>query len=693
MKSIKNTLGLFITMTCLILGSTNLFAGDITLTTLDSYGNPIAGDVRVQLGPNYIGTFPSGSVVTLNDGLTYKIWATYLSTSTARLNYTVNGNDALNFSTTEVTIHFSGGYCNYRGSGSWKSFTRPTMQLFPKDFYGNTMEFQFGDKWNNTRYMYKTIDYEGQTSIEKTIAVLQLLAHDGSPISGATARGGNGAAFGTWHVPGTTDAKGLLMDCRNGNPAALSYEMKYNLGTQVVGPQNPSTHSYYNFQTELVTLRLETCGGSPLDGGHPRYGTGASFGTAHWPNGNTGQTAPGETNSQMFQGTYSFDMQYQGTSDQKISVNIPDGGATFTWQTTNVQLNYSGAISYGGSSGDSRHFIKPSMELLAGTYKFHFRPGNRTDITISGCSTAKTAAIIDVNDCSGGHQSGIDFFRYKWGSKGSTYTQIAAGAATPYLDLMDGNINHSMAYVVEYLNGSNQLVQNPSTNSDYEFNMTTARVELRDVCGDIIDFDGSLSAYSWGSANSPFSITMTDGVAEMCLLPGNYAFVCTYNGGNVNSGSHNIASTHVFQTGQVADNGYGATQYYRHGNAGNPMAFVDGMQLLPGKYGFKNPSTLLTDVVAAMVLDLNSNTTSAPSCPLPKSAIAFGFGENNLEITMYPNPTNSSITIEAEGTVNIFSVSGKLMYSGESTTINVSEWAKGVYFVKANGATGKLVVQ
>lgn len=664
------------------------YGGDITVNTLASDGSPIAGQFHVQLGPNYLGTFNSGDQVSLTDGQTYKIWASYLSTSTSRVMYNVAGDATLEFSTTEITIHFSGGYCNYRGSGSWRSFSRPTMELFPKDYYGNTMRFQFGKKWNDKRTMEKEIDYEGETSIEKTIAVLQLLGHDGSPISGASARGGYTSPT-LWFVPGSTNANGLLLDCRDGNPSQLTYEMRLHNGAQVVGPQNPSTNSYYDFETELVTLRLETCDGTPLDGGHPRYGAGNSFGTSHWPNGNTGWSAPGETTAEMFQGTYSFDMQYQGTSDQKIAVNVPDGGANFIWQTTNVEFGYSGAISYGGSSGDSRFFIKPSMELLGGTYKFHFRPGNRMDITIAGCSTTKTLAVIDVNDCSGGHQANIDIFRYKYGSKGSTYTQVADDVATPYVDMMDGLVDHSMVYVVKYLNGSNQLKQNPSNNSDYTFNMISARVELRDVCGDLIDYDGAIDAYAWGFANNPhFSMAMTGGIAEKCLLSGNYAFVSNYNEGSRNSGSHNIASTYVFQTGQVDDGGFGATQYYRFGNAGNPSPFVDGIQLLPGKYRFMNGSNLTTNVVSGMVLNLNTNTTSAPACPIAKSAL---FSDHS-EMRVYPNPAVTQVTINTESAVNIFSVNGQLVYSGEAKTLDISRWAKGVYFVRSGTAVVKLIV-
>jgi hypothetical protein len=76
-------------------------------------------------------------------------------------------------------------------------------------------------------------------------------------------------------------------------------------------------------------------------------------------------------------------MQYQGTAEAKLNVTFPDQ-SSLVWQTTKLTLNYPYAISYGGATGDSRWFTKPSMELLPGTYKFHFRDGGgQHDLTIA----------------------------------------------------------------------------------------------------------------------------------------------------------------------------------------------------------------------------------------------------------------------------------------------------------------------
>src|SRR6185437_13331003 len=115
--------------------------------------------------------------------------------------------------------------------------------------------------------------------------------------------------------------------------------------------QNAASNSVYSFQSRLLTLDLESSSSAPLAGGHPRYGIGSTYTTWWFPSGVT--NAAGVTASQVFAGTYSFEMQYKGTADRKISVVVPDADTTLTWQTTAVTLTCAGSISYGGATGDS----------------------------------------------------------------------------------------------------------------------------------------------------------------------------------------------------------------------------------------------------------------------------------------------------------------------------------------------------
>jgi len=52
-------------------------------------------------------------------------------------------------------------------------------------------------------------------SMSKAVNFLKLKNHNGQPLQGGTARGGFGSNFGTWHVAGSTDANGLLVEFRD----------------------------------------------------------------------------------------------------------------------------------------------------------------------------------------------------------------------------------------------------------------------------------------------------------------------------------------------------------------------------------------------------------------------------------------------------------------------------------------------
>jgi len=298
----------------------------------------------------------------------------------------VGANPLVTFTTTKVTLTYSGSikYYGNPSSGTLFTFTKPSMEMLP-----GTIKFLFDSHRAD-------ITVSG-CETKKTVVVLKLKDHNGSPLAGGTARGGYGSSYWTWHVPGSTDANGVLLDVRDGLATTMSYEMRYNNTTQVK-TQDVSVNSTFDFQTILLTLRLETCGGVPLDGGNPRYGIGSTYTTWWFPGGVTGSSAPGETAAEFFPGTYSFEMQYKATADAKVSVDIPNANTKLTWKTTKVTLNYVGQISYGGATGDSTWFIKPSMELLPGTYKFHFRGDGRHDLTISGCEMGGNVVIVSLHN-------------------------------------------------------------------------------------------------------------------------------------------------------------------------------------------------------------------------------------------------------------------------------------------------------
>ncbi len=511
----------------IVFGSFVTFAATapVTVNTFDSEGNILAAKFKINKGPNYVGEFDAGTEVLLDVGGTYTLFAHYLNSSTERVTFVVDelGN-SFNFSTTKVTFHWTGGYLNYRGSGSWKSFgdadgdgAWDSRELFPKDFYGNTMQFQFGYKWNDVRNVVVEMDFSGKSSIEKVVSQLQLLDHNGDPLAGGTARGGYASPV-SWHVTGTTNEYGLLMEFRDGSNSNLSYEMKYNNSVAVVAQQESSI---YSFKTQLLSIRLETCGGDPLDGGSIGYGPGTNTGTWWFPGGATGTSNPGESEAEIFPGTFSFRMQYQGTTDISEPFSFPTDGAMVTFKTTKVTINYGGVLAYGGSTGDSRHFNKPSMELLPGTVMFNFKgDGVRQALTIEGCEMNKSVfgvKLIDSNDA--GLEGGLaTYYKSGWKEAGTT---DANGDVFVMLDELVTKLSFKMNWA-----GFSQQKSNVDITvvSPVVFQTINTSMKLLSSTGAELEGEGKYYASGWKN----FGTTPT--TSSMELLPGKYPFKIYYEG-------------------------------------------------------------------------------------------------------------------------------------------------------------------
>lgn len=608
----------------LLAASFSSYAADVRVYTFDSQGNPIAGEFKIQKGPNFIGTFNSGDTANLTAGDTYKIWAIYESTSTERVNLTVSATgDSLAFHTTNVKFHFSGGYLDYRGSGSWRSFGKDTMtnewqarELFPFDFYGDTMRINTGYVWNDVRGVQFDIYYKGLTSVEKTISVLRVWDSYGSPISGATARGGY-ATPTVWHVPGSTNANGLLLDLRNGKQTNLSYEAKVNNTTAVEGPKDPTLDSYYLFQTDKLVLNFQTCAGDGIAGANVRYGNGANYSTWWFPNGPTDST--GRIIGQVFPGTYSFEMQYKATADQKISVVIPAGGDSLIWNSVSVNLTSSSSISYGGANGVSTWFTQPSMELLPGTYKFKFNStGEVKDLTLSGCNYTKTEALVDVLDCDGNNQDSVNIKWYKYGNAGNKIDAGLTGNSTMSL-LIDSGIT-KIGVVANYLGQGNTLIQTLSVDNHFIFQMIEVELALYNHDSTVALTPQDVKFYVYGQAGNkmPWPSSLSK-----CLLPGQYGFVVTYN--NTSAGRNGIdvsvENPVVFQTGLIDDLdacSFDPTQYYEYGDAGNKYAFVDPMEFMASKVivlSSSNPNKTINVAAGAVHrLDTCASVAIMDSC-------------------------------------------------------------------------------
>ena len=604
------------------------YSADVRVYTFDSQGNPIAGQFKAQKTPGShpILTFNSGDTANLDAGFDYKIWGVFAKTTSAKIIHTVSaGGDSLAFHTTNVKFHFSGGYLDYRGSADWNSFGAkvggewPARELFPYDFYGDTMRINTGHLWNDVRGIQFDVFYDGLTSIEKTISVIRVWNSNGNPISGATARGGY-ATPTVWHVPGSTNANGLLVDLRNGKQTNLSYEAKVNGTVAIEGPKDPTLDSYYLFQTSKVTLKLQTCNGVGLPGGHARFGNDSVYFTRWFPD-NPGivTDSTGMTMGQLFPGTYSFEMQYKSTSDRKYVVVIPQAGATIIWNTVSVNLTSPSSISYGGPNGVSTWFTQPNMELLPGTYKFKFNStGDVKDLTLSGCSFSKTEALVDVLDCSGNNQDSVNIKWYKYGDAGNKIDAGLTSNTTMSL-LIDSGVT-KIGVVANHLGQSNTLIQTLSVNNHFIFQMIEVELALYNHDSTIALVPQDVQFYVYGQAGNkmPFPSSLSK-----CLLPGLYGFVVMYNNTSAGRNSIDVSVENpvVFQTGLVDDLdgcSYDPTQYYEYGDAGNKYPFIDPMEFMASKVivlSSSNPNKTINVVAGAIHrLDTCASLAIMDSC-------------------------------------------------------------------------------
>ena len=356
---------------------------------------------------------------------------------------------------TIVTLQYGGTIQYYDGGASdWKILTGPTAIL------PGTYTFQFGS--------YQTQFTISGSAITKSVIILKLKDHADLGLVGGKARGGYGTSYGTWFVPGSTDANGLLFVYQDGLRTTMSYEMKYNNTTQVK-TQDVSANSVFEFNTNLLTLRLETCGGTPLDGGKASGGNGSTFTTWWFPGDVTGSgsNAPGETAAEFFPGTYSFQMQYKATVDAKLSVVIPDADTLLTWQTTKVTLGYSGQIKYGGGTGDSTWFTKPSMELLPGMYKFKF-DNYLVSLAIEGCEYTGNVAIVKLIDSAGTGIAGATAQYDDGGWQDIPGTTDTSGLLPTFISGSKSNI----AFAVNYAGARIEKTQNIAVDSVVVFQTT-----------------------------------------------------------------------------------------------------------------------------------------------------------------------------------------------------------------------------
>jgi len=285
----------------------------------------------------------------------------------------------------------------------------------------------------------------------------------------------------------------------------------------------------------------------------------------------------------------------------------------------NVTLWFSGAIEYFDGI-EWQNFMKPTMALPEGTYRFRFsdqnNPPTEINITITAPSIEKTVAYIRLLKSDGltGQPGGTAKWWDYGGSKNSVPGLTDDNGVL--LCVMDGK-HTDVLIEVTYEDATAPFKrQNPTTNSFYIFQMTKVTVELRNHAGEIIP-DNSTVNYYWpyGGTERVFGVLCNGRASKDLLMPNPPGFVYLIK--DFQKSRQQIGptlnTTVVFRTGKVVDGGFGCDIYWQYG--GPQASFYDGIELLPGNFYFKDVDTGVTknyQVKAGQILNLNTGTYTPP---------------------------------------------------------------------------------
>lgn len=459
---------------------------------------------------------------------------------------------------------------------------------------------------------------------------VKLESSTGAGIAGATAKYHRSG----WKNAGPTDANGYALV----NDPLISGNTKFRIehaGHAKEKWHNISSNAVVVFATKLVTFDLiESDGVTPISGATAKYhGSG-------WKTFGSGTTS---TSMELLPTNIKFRVEHAGLAKEKWQNVGTDPNVVFQTKLVTFDLVESdgttlitGATAkYHGSGWKTfgSGSTSTTMELLANNIKFRVEYDGDANEKYQNIGTNAHVVFQTVS---------VSFVL-----KNSHNTQFLTPDATKYhngtwknftpnMELLPGNIK----FRVEYRGHANEKWQNISSDPNVQFN-TQKRV---------------------------LSITNT----TYGLQPGVYKW--KYHGGswqdlNPSTPSHTSSITYSNKSKKL--------QTYS--------------ELLPGNVKFR----VETPCGNAEQWSTASHITIDVSCDLSNQSVAPSSTNQGKALTMalYPNPASNEVNIEANGDVNIFDSTGKIMYSGEASTIDISNWAKGIYLVKTTSQTEKLIIK
>ncbi|CAI6080688.1 stalk domain-containing protein [Cohnella sp. JJ-181] len=306
---------------------------------------------------------------------------------------------------------------------------------------------------------------EPQTSVSETVygdpdtVKVQLKDSGGNPLAGATVDYYDAG----WKTFGTTDASGIASKALPDK--SYTFHIAYE-GTYVEKAQDTGADPLVSFQTVNVKVQLKDSQGAPLSGGVVSYYASGwkTFGTI----------ADGEVSKELLPGTYTYNVDYEGTRTSKAQNTGADPVVVFQTVKAKVQLKDSqgnplsgGTASYYGSAGWKTFGDvtggEASKELLPGNYTFHVDyEGTRMDkaqqIGADPVIVFRTVkATVQLKNEQGYPLSGgaASYYATGWRTFGTT----VGGTASK--ELLPGTYTFAMTYQGKVTEKVGDLTTNP----------------------------------------------------------------------------------------------------------------------------------------------------------------------------------------------------------------------------------------
>ena len=677
---------------------------DVNLNTCNPT-TPLTGGVVDQGGGFWFnqGTTDAGGTVSFYafDGNNVKV----------RMKYNVKGSQTqsgvpvtfpvtnIDFTTTTVTLNYPGTI--QINAGGWPVITSP-IELLPGNYIFRLDGNQTGS------ITISGCDFGG------TPIYMQLQNSLGSGLTDADFQYRFG--WGGYTTIGT-DLSGVgLWYFLPGNAGNTKVKVTYN-GASKEMQQNVQSNPMFIFNTVNVTADLGSSVNTDLTAGATwqyRFGWGSysSFdpvgGIELLPVNTKVKVTYEGASLEKQQNTRSNSQFHFQTELVKAVLRASDGmtdltaAATFQyrygWGSYNtldpmagkelLPVNTKVKVSYDGASLEKQQNVSSDA-----TFYFH--------------TVNVTARLLESDNATDITGSANWQYRYGWGS----YTSI--GDPATGVELLPVNTKVKVTY-----NGASiEKQQNTKSDASFEFNTVKVTAHLLES-DNTTDITGSANwqyRYGWGSYTS-----IGDPATGVELLPVNTKVKVTYNGASIEkqqntksdaSFDYNTVSVTATLMDGVTDITLhpGTTWQYRYGWGAYSTLDPTGEELLPVNTKVKvsylsssdekqqNVNTAPHFIFTYNGSDISriAGNSTDPSDNFNGSGVE-GFtlsGNQAFDIIMFPNPGYDYVTIESKHPIQIFNISGQLIYHGVAGRIDVAEWPDGLYLVKTPYTTKWLQVQ